>query len=202
MDTNLKIEAVPTEDEARANYAKALSAFNAKCAAVDALRQELEEESTILVQFKAEVDKHAAAFLRAVERDTFDPKTPEDDAADKAESRTIGKIMGKTEDAPAVVAFENPEDEAAIAQETVADPEIAGQKYPENSAVMDLAPDPLLYAAKPDVTEADRDEDALAIPSPGARRAESISNVQELSQEAEDAAEDVLTAVDNILAKD
>lgn len=189
MDTNLKLETPPTEGEARAAYSAAVSAFDKQANTVDALRAELEEEVATLDRLHQDVNAKAGAFLRAVERDALDVGTRADDTKDKAESRTIGKIMGKTEDAPSAPPVALVDDEPAFAAS-------------EDEEMF------LRSGTRPDVTEADRDETAIAaeddkeqlsILSPGARRAE---NIAELSPEREAEAEDVLKTVDNILSKD
>lgn len=207
MDTNLKLETPLTEDEARAKYTKALTAFNAKCNTIEALRQELEEESIELTRLKGEVDCYSGAFLRAVERQELDRKDdlPEAyhkadevaEAKDKAESRTIGKILGKTEDAPAVRKPHSEETKPPI--EVVPD-------EPAYATMAEVQEEAAAYARKltgidqpMDVTETDRDEAALAMPSPGQRRAE---NIQPLSPEREAQAEDILKTVDDILSDD
>jgi hypothetical protein len=201
METNLKLETPLTEDEARAEYTKALTAFNAKCNTVEALRQELEEESVELTRLKGKVDQHSNAFLRAVERQELERKDdmPEAyekadaiaEAKGKAESRTIGKIMGRTE----AVQPRKPHSEDTKPMFAASD------TRPE------IAPDAPAYAAQ-EVSEADRDETAiaaeddeaeLAIPTPGQRRAENIAN---LTPERAAEAVDVLETVDNILSDD
>lgn len=228
MDTNLKIEKPLTEDEARAKYTKALTAFNAKCATIEALRQELEEESVELTSLKGKVDQYSNAFLRAVERRALEHKgdMPEAyekadaiaEAKDKSESRTIGKIMGRTEDVAALEAVK----EHGPSQEAIEVLKEAGFKDAAHDDAKDaimfaasgtrpeIVPDAPAYAAQ-EVSEADRDETAiaaeddeteLAAPSPGQRRAENISNVEKLSPEREAQAEDVLKTVDSILSDD
>lgn len=209
METNLKLETPLTEDEARAEYTKALTAFNAKCNTVEALRQELEEESVELTRLKGKVDQYSGAFLRAVERQELERKDdmPEAykkadavaEAKDKAESRTVGKIMGRTED----VQTHKPHSEDTKPM------------FAASGTRPEIAPDAPAYAAQ-EVSEADRDETAMIIvdegtdidqdnwgkfatPTPGQRRAENIAN---LTPEREAEAMDVLETVDNILSND
>lgn len=167
MDTNFKAETPLTEDEARARYTKALTAFNRKCTTVEELRKELEEESVELTRLKGKVDQYSGAFLRAVERQELERKDDMPEAYEKAD------------------ALANVQDEARAEARA-----LTGIDRPL------------------DVSEADRDETAiaaeedeaeLAIPSPGQRRAENITN---LTPEREALAMDVLETVDNILSDD
>jgi dsDNA-specific endonuclease/ATPase MutS2 len=223
MDTNLKLETPLTEDQARAKYTNALNAFNRKCTTVEELRKELEEESIELTRLKGEVDKYSGAFLRAVERQEMERKSDMPEAYDKAdavaeaknkaESRTVGKITGRTEDAKSVKTLR--EEGAEVLAKVL--PRAPKQSKPHcvdtkpmftaSGTRPEIAPDAPAYAAQ-EVTEADRDETAiaaeddeaeLAIPSPGQRRAE---NITELSAERQAEAEDILETVDNILSND
>lgn len=164
METNLRIETPLTEDEARAEYTKALTAFNAKCNTIEALRKELEEESVELTRLKGKVDQYSGAFLRAVERQELERKDSMPEAYEKAdavaeakgksESRTIGKIMGRTVDAPAAP--------IAISEETV---EMLENMFPRSGTRPEIAPDAPAYAAQ-EVSEADRDERTLPVSGP------------------------------------
>jgi hypothetical protein len=199
MDTNFKAETPLSEDEARAKYTSTLTLFNAKCNTVEALRVELEEESVELTRLKGEVDRYSAAYLRAVERATLEqkPAMPEAyeeadavaEAKGKMESRTLGKILGRTEDAPAYI---KPHSEETAPPA----PEVEVSDAPAMFAPSGTRPEM-------DVTEGDRDEALLATPTPGQRRAENISdNVTPLTPERQAEAEDILETVDNILSDD
>jgi len=225
MNLNLTATNKITESEARAAYTKALSAFDAQARNCESLAEELEEEQNLLNKLKGELDAAQLTFIQSVERTVFEPKTKDDDAKSKMESRTVSKILGRTKDAPsgfdgAADRFKANDEDAKEGAQILANTLLPARKTPKphseetappaveatdapamfsaSGTRPEVAPDAPAYAGT-DVTEADRDEDALAIPTPGQRRAENIS---ELSPERAEAASDVLKAVDNILNDD
>lgn len=207
MDTDLKIIPALSEDEARAEYTKALTAFDAKAKTVEALRAELQEETEQLTALKQKIDLMAQAFLRAVEMDTFSQDMPseEDAVAEEAKSKmdsiTIGKIMGQTAHAPSAKTIES--EEITGFEHALGEPEVDKYRpYAGKTEFVLKTDEPDVTGIAQEVSEADRDEDAIALAiepiTPGAERA---ANIKPLSEEKRAIAEDVLDEVNAILSE-